>query len=64
MTVFAAASLTGAFGEIKPMFEAAQPDANLVFNFDGSQALRTQIEQGAAAEVLGVRATLLNKVFP
>lgn len=51
LTVFAAASLKDAFGEAKAKFEVAHPDANVVFNFDGSQALRTQIEQGAAADV-------------
>jgi molybdate transport system substrate-binding protein len=57
LTVFAAASLTGAFGEIKPAFEAAHPEANVVFNFDGSQALRTQIEQGASADVFASAST-------
>ncbi|OPY27185.1 MAG: molybdate ABC transporter periplasmic molybdate-binding protein [Methanocella sp. PtaU1.Bin125] len=51
LTVFAAASLTSAFNEIKPAFEAVQPGASVVYNFDGSQALRTQIEQGASADV-------------
>lgn len=51
LTVFAAASLTSAFNEIKPAFEAAQQGVNVVYNFDGSQALRTQIEQGAHADV-------------
>jgi molybdate transport system substrate-binding protein len=51
LTVFAAASLTSAFSEIKPAFEAAQSGVNVICNFDGSQALRTQIEQGAYADV-------------
>ncbi len=51
LTVFAAASLTGAFGEIGKAFEAASPNVTVAFNFAGSQALRTQIEQGASADV-------------
>ncbi len=51
LTVFAAASLTGAFTEIGKNFEAANPGVTVTFNFAGSQALRTQIEQGASADV-------------
>jgi molybdate transport system substrate-binding protein len=51
LTVFAAASLTGAFGEIGQAFEAANPNVTVTFNFAGSQSLRTQIEQGASADV-------------
>jgi molybdate transport system substrate-binding protein len=50
LTVFTAASLTGAFGEIGQMFKN-ETNINVVFNFDGSQALRTQIENGAYADV-------------
>jgi molybdate transport system substrate-binding protein len=51
LTVFAAASLTDAFGEIGQSFEASHPGVNIRFNFAGSQALRTQIEQGAMVDV-------------
>ena len=51
LTVFAAASLTEAFTEIGKSFEAANPDVTVTFNFAGSQALRTQIEEGAPADV-------------
>ena len=51
LNVFAAASLTGAFGEIAKAFEAANPGVTVTNNFAGSQALRTQIEQGAPADV-------------
>ncbi len=51
LTVFAAASLTGAFGDIGKAFEAANPNVTVKFSFAGSQALRTQIEQGAPADV-------------
>jgi molybdate transport system substrate-binding protein len=50
ITVFAAASLTDAFTEIGEAFQDANPDANLTFNFGGSQDLRTQLEQGASAD--------------
>jgi molybdate transport system substrate-binding protein len=51
LTVFAAASLTDAFTEIGASFEAAHPGVTVTFNFAGSQALRTQIEEGAQADV-------------
>lgn len=51
LTVFAAASLLDAFTEIGRSFEAAHPGVAVLFNFDGSQSLRAQIEQGAAADV-------------
>jgi molybdate transport system substrate-binding protein len=51
LTVFAAASLTNAFGEIGKTFETANPGVTVKFNFGGSQTLRTQIEQGAQADV-------------
>jgi molybdate transport system substrate-binding protein len=50
LTVFTAASLTGAFGEIGQMYKN-QTNIEVAFNFDGSQALRTQIENGAYADV-------------
>ena len=51
LTVFAAASLTSAFADIGKRFESANPGVKVQFNFGGTQALRTQIEQGAAADV-------------
>jgi molybdate transport system substrate-binding protein len=51
LTVFAAASLTDAFTEMGSAFEAAHPGSTIRFSFSGSQILRTQIEQGAAADV-------------
>jgi molybdate transport system substrate-binding protein len=50
LTVFTAASLTGAFGEIGQMYKN-ETNISVVFNFDGSQALRTQMENGAYADV-------------
>lgn len=51
LTVFAAASLTDAFTEIGKVYERENPKVAVVFNFGGSQNLRTQIEQGATADV-------------
>jgi molybdate transport system substrate-binding protein len=51
LTVFAAASLTGSFGDIGKAFEAANPGVTVTFNFAGSQVLSTQITQGASADV-------------
>lgn len=52
LTVFAAASLTKPFGELQGPWEASHTGSTLVFSFDASSALRTQIEQGAPADVL------------
>jgi molybdate transport system substrate-binding protein len=49
--VFAAASLTDAFGDIKTAFEEDNPDAEVQLNFSGSSALREQILSGAPADV-------------
>ncbi len=51
LTVFAAASLTQAFEEIGRNFQSQHPGVHITFSFAGSQALRTQIEQGAPADV-------------
>ena len=51
LTVFAAASLTEAFGELGDAFTDANPDVAVRLHFAGSQTLRTQLEQGAQADV-------------
>ena len=51
LNVFAAASLTDAFTEIGENFQTANPGVTVTFNFAGSQALRTQIEEGAPADI-------------
>jgi molybdate transport system substrate-binding protein len=51
ITVSAAASLTNAFRDIAPLFEAAQPGARVQFNFGASGALLVQIARGAPADV-------------
>jgi molybdate transport system substrate-binding protein len=51
LTVFAAASLTDAFQEIGKGFESANPGVKVNLSFAGSQVLRTQLEQGAVADI-------------
>jgi molybdate transport system substrate-binding protein len=52
LTVFAAASLKGAFTEIGTAFEQANPGITVRFNFAGSADLVAQLQQGAPADVL------------
>lgn len=52
LTVSAAASLTNAFRDLAPLFEAAHPGARLQFNFAASGALLQQIAKGAPVDVL------------
>ena len=49
--VFAAASLTAAFNQLGERYTAANGGTKVTFNFAGSQALATQIQQGAPADV-------------
>jgi molybdate transport system substrate-binding protein len=56
--VFAAASLTDAFNEIAAEFKKANPGVELTFNFAGSSALRTQLEQGARADIFASADTV------
>ena len=51
LSVYAASSLTDAFGELETTFEAAHPDVEVSVTYAGSQILRLQIEQGAPADV-------------
>jgi molybdate transport system substrate-binding protein len=55
--VFAAASLTQAFGELATGFHARNPEAQVQFNFAGSPTLVTQLTQGARADVLATADT-------
>lgn len=51
ITVFAAASLTGAFTDLTTDFERAQPGAHVELSFAGSSDLASQILNGAPADV-------------
>jgi molybdate transport system substrate-binding protein len=48
LTVSAAASLTNAFKDLGPMFEAANPGTKVLFNFGASGALLQQMAKGGA----------------
>ena len=58
LTVYAASSLTEAFTHIGRVFEAEHAGVRVVFNFAGSQALSTQIEHGAAADLFAAADTV------
>ncbi len=51
LNIFAAASLTKPFNIEKTNLEKADPGLSVTYNFAGSQALATQIQQGAPADV-------------
>jgi len=51
LTVSAAASLTNAFKDIAPLFEAAHPGTQVRLNFAASGVLLQQIAKGAPADV-------------
>lgn len=51
ITVSAAASLTNAFQDLAPLFEAAHPGHKLQLNFAASGALLQQIAKGAPVDV-------------
>ena len=51
LTVYAAASLQGAFEQLGDSFMEEHPDTNLTFSFDGSSVLATQILSGAPVDV-------------
>lgn len=51
LTVLAAASLTESLTSIQALFEAKYPSIKLVFSFDSSGTLKTQIESGTEADI-------------
>ena len=51
LIVFAAASLTETLTEIAGIYEAANPDVVLTYNFDSSGTLKTQIQEGAECDL-------------
>lgn len=64
LNIFAAASLSEAFGEIGKMYEASHPGVTVVFNFAGSQQLARQINEGAPADVFASASdTQMNAVI-
>lgn len=51
VTVFAAASLTDAMTKIADGYKKVSPETEIVFNFDSSGTLRTQIKEGAPCDI-------------
>lgn len=51
LNVFAAASLTESFKEIQKDYHAAHPNIDIIYNFNGSQALAQQLSDGAAGDI-------------
>lgn len=51
LTVFAAASLTETLNEISEQYKTVAPNVELVFTFDSSGTLKTQIEEGADCDL-------------
>lgn len=51
LVVFAAASMTETLNAIKELYEAQNPGVTLVYNFDSSGTLKTQIQEGADCDV-------------
>ena len=49
--VFAASSLTDTLYEIAYEYEKENPDTKIIFNFDSSGTLKSQIEEGAKCDV-------------
>jgi molybdate transport system substrate-binding protein len=56
ITVSAASSLTGAFGQLGTEFQSAHPGTTISFNFGSSGTLAAQIVQGAPADVFASAA--------
>ena len=54
LIVFAASSLKEAFATLATTFEEEHPGVRVTLNLAGSQELRTQIEQGAPADVVAL----------
>lgn len=51
VTVFAASSLTESFTELAKRFERAHPGVKIIFSFQASSTLATQIKAGAPADI-------------
>ena len=51
LIVFAAASLTETLTEIADIYKETAPDVNLIYTFDSSGTLKTQIQEGADCDI-------------
>ena len=51
LIVFAAASMTETMNRITELYKAVAPNVNIVYNFDSSGTLKTQIQEGADCDI-------------
>lgn len=51
LVVFAAASMTEAMNQIADMYKTVAPNVTIVYNFDSSGTLKTQIQEGAECDI-------------
>lgn len=51
LTVFAAASMQATMEQISRLYENSNPNVEIIYNFDSSGTLKTQIEEGAECDV-------------
>lgn len=51
LMVFAAASMTESMNEIAKMYKQVAPNVTIVYNFDSSGTLKTQIQEGAECDI-------------
>ena len=51
IVVFAAASMTDTMNEIAEMYKTVAPEVKIVYNFDSSGTLKTQIQEGADCDI-------------
>ncbi|GER87670.1 molybdenum ABC transporter substrate-binding protein [Dictyobacter vulcani] len=51
LKIFAAASLTESFNELKTSYHSAHPNVDITYNFNGSQVLVQQLSNGASADI-------------
>lgn len=51
ITVFAAASMTESLNKIAALYKKTEPDVKIIYNFDSSGTLKTQIQQGADCDI-------------
>lgn len=51
LIVFAAASMTETLSKLGDAYKSENPDINIVFNFDSSGTLKTQIQEGADVDI-------------
>ena len=51
LTIFAASSLTETLTEISELYKKKNPEVTIIFNFDSSGTLKTQIQEGADCDL-------------